>query len=70
VVRPVAALGDFARDTVERVFVDDTLVGGTTGIVRAGSAAVRAAQSGFVRYYAALLVLGVTGVGLYFLLQA
>jgi NADH-quinone oxidoreductase subunit L len=70
VVRPVAALGDFARDTFERVFVDDTLVGGTTGIVRAGSAAVRAAQSGFVRYYAALLVLGVTGVGLYFLLQA
>jgi NADH-quinone oxidoreductase subunit L len=70
VVRPVAAVGDFARDTFERVFVDDTLIGGTTGIVRAGSAAVRAAQSGFVRYYAALLVLGVTGVGLYFLLQA
>jgi NADH-quinone oxidoreductase subunit L len=70
VVRPVAAAGDFARDTFERVFVEDTLVGGTTGIVRAGSAAVRAAQSGFVRYYAALLVLGVTGVGLYFLLQS
>jgi NADH-quinone oxidoreductase subunit L len=70
VVRPVAAVGDFVRDTFERVFVDDTLIGGTTGIVRAGSAAVRAAQSGFVRYYAALLVLGVTGVGLYFLLQA
>jgi NADH-quinone oxidoreductase subunit L len=70
VVRPMAAAGAFARDTFERVFVDDTLVGGTTGIVRAGSAAVRAAQSGFVRYYAALLVLGVTGVGFYFLLQA
>ena len=39
-------------------------------LVRAGSAAVRAAQSGFVRYYAALLVLGVAGVGFYFLLQA
>ncbi len=70
VVRPMAATGAFARDTFERVFVDDTLVGGTTGIVRAGSAAVRAAQSGFVRYYAALLVLGVAGVGFYFLLQA
>jgi NADH-quinone oxidoreductase subunit L len=69
VVRPMAAAGGFARDTFERVFVDETLVGGTTGIVRAGSAAVRAAQSGFVRYYAALLVLGVTGVGFYFLLQ-
>ncbi|HSZ14779.1 MAG TPA: NADH-quinone oxidoreductase subunit L [Solirubrobacteraceae bacterium] len=70
VVRPMAAAGAFARDTFERVFVDDTLIGGTTGIVRAGSAAVRAAQSGFVRYYAALLVLGVAGVGFYFLLQA
>ena len=50
--------------------VDETIIGGTTGIVRAGSAAVRAAQSGFVRYYAALLVLGVAGVGFYFLLQS
>ena len=57
-------------DTFERLFVDETLVGGTTGLVRAGSAAVRAVQSGFVRYYAALLVLGVTGVGFYFLLQS
>jgi NADH-quinone oxidoreductase subunit L len=70
VVRPVAWAGRFARDTFERLVVDDTLVGGTTGLVRAGSAAVRAAQSGFVRYYAALLVLGVTGVGFYFLLQS
>ncbi len=70
IVRPMAAAGAFARDTFERVFVDETLIGGTTGIVRAGSAAVRAAQSGFVRYYAALLVLGVAGVGFYFLLQA
>jgi NADH-quinone oxidoreductase subunit L len=70
VVRPFAWAGRFARDTFERLFVDDTLVGGTTGLVRAGSAAVRAAQSGFVRYYVALLVLGVTGVGFYFLLQS
>ncbi len=70
VVRPAAAAGRFANDTFERLFVDETLVGGTSGIVRAGSAAVRAAQSGFVRYYAALLVLGVAGVGFYFLLQS
>jgi NADH-quinone oxidoreductase subunit L len=70
IVRPIAAAGDFARDTFERLFVDETIVGGSTGLVRAGSAAVRAAQSGFVRYYAALLVIGVGGVGLYFLLQA
>jgi NADH-quinone oxidoreductase subunit L len=70
IVRPVAAAGAFARDTFERRVIQETLVGGTTGVVRAGSAAVRAAQNGFVRYYAALLVLGVTGVGFYFLLQA
>ena len=69
IVRPFAAFGSFAKGTFERVFVDETLVGGTTGIVRIGSAAVRAAQSGFVRYYAALLVLGLAGVGFYFLLQ-
>jgi NADH-quinone oxidoreductase subunit L len=70
VVRPALAVGRFARDTFERLFVDETLIGGTTGIVRAGSAAVRAAQTGFVRYYAALLVLGVAGTGFYFLLQS
>ena len=69
IVRPVAAAGRFARYTFERRFVDETLIGGTTGLVRAGSAAVRAAQSGFIRYYAALLVLGLTGIGFYFLLQ-
>jgi NADH-quinone oxidoreductase subunit L len=70
VVRPAAAAGRFVRDTFERLVIDETIIGGSTGLVRAGSAAVRAAQSGFVRYYAALLVLGVTGVGFYFLLQA
>jgi NADH-quinone oxidoreductase subunit L len=69
VVAPMAALGRLARGGVERVFVDEALVGGTSAIVRAGSAAVRAAQSGFVRYYAALLVLGIAGVSFYFLLQ-
>jgi NADH-quinone oxidoreductase subunit L len=70
VVRPTAAAGAFAKNTFERAFVDDTLIGGTTGIVRAGSAAVRAVQNGFVRYYAALLIVGVAGVGFYFLLQS
>ena len=69
VVQPAAAAGRFAQGTFERVFVQDTMIGGSTGLVRAGSAAVRAVQSGFLRYYAALLVLGVTGVAFYFLLQ-
>jgi NADH-quinone oxidoreductase subunit L len=69
VVKPAAAFGAFAKGTFERVFVEDTLIGGSTGIVRAGSAAVRAVQTGFVRYYAGLLVLGVAAVSFYFLLQ-
>jgi NADH-quinone oxidoreductase subunit L len=70
VVRPAAWAGRFARGTVERVFVEGTLVDGTSSLVRAGSAAVRAMQSGFLRYYAALLMVGVSALGLYFLLQA
>jgi NADH-quinone oxidoreductase subunit L len=70
IVKPAAAAGRFAQGTFERVFVQDTLIGGPTGLVRAGSAAVRAVQSGFVRYYAAVLVLGAAGVGFYFLLQS
>jgi NADH-quinone oxidoreductase subunit L len=69
IVRPAATVGRFAMGTFEQVFVQDTMIGGTTGIVRAGSAAVRAVQNGFLRYYAALLVLGVAGVSFYFLLQ-
>ena len=52
------------------MFVNETLVGGPTGIVRAGSAAVRAIQSGFLRAYAALVLLGLAGLALYFLIQA
>jgi NADH-quinone oxidoreductase subunit L len=70
VVRPFAWLGRFARDVFERVVVNGVIVGGPTGAVRAGSAAVRAVQSGFLRYYAALLLVGVTGLGLYFLIAA
>ncbi|MGC2374690.1 MAG: NADH-quinone oxidoreductase subunit L [Solirubrobacteraceae bacterium] len=69
VVRPAAATGRFASTTFERVFVDGALVGGTTSLVRAGSASVRAVQTGLLRYYAALVVLGVAALGLYFLLQ-
>jgi NADH-quinone oxidoreductase subunit L len=70
VVRPAAWFGRWGQQTFERVFVNGTLIGGTTGLVRAGSAAVRAVQSGFLRAYAALLLFGVVAVGLYFLIQS
>jgi NADH-quinone oxidoreductase subunit L len=69
-VRPAAWFGRWASAVFERVFVEGTLVGGTTGLVRAGSAAVRAVQTGLLRSYVALLLVGMTAVGLYFLLQS
>jgi NADH-quinone oxidoreductase subunit L len=70
VVRPFAWFGRFGQQTFERVIIDGLLVGGTTNIVKAGSAAARALQNGFLRAYAALLVLGMVGVALYFLIQS
>ncbi|HET8587668.1 MAG TPA: NADH-quinone oxidoreductase subunit L, partial [Candidatus Limnocylindria bacterium] len=70
VVRPAAWTGRFARNTFERVVVDGALVGGASGLVRATGAAVRAAQSGYLRLYAALLLVGLTGLGAYFLISA
>jgi NADH-quinone oxidoreductase subunit L len=70
VVRPFGWFGRFGQQTFERIFVNGTLVGGTSGIVRAGSAAVRALQSGFLRAYAALLLVGAGAVILYFLIQS
>jgi NADH-quinone oxidoreductase subunit L len=55
---------------LERVVIGGVVTGGTTGIVRAGSAAVRRAQTGFVRYYAAVMVVCISGVALYFLISS
>jgi len=70
IVRPMSTAGRFAAGTFERAVVEGGLIDGTVSVVRAGSAAVRAVQSGLVRYYAAALVLGVAAIGLYFLLQS
>jgi NADH-quinone oxidoreductase subunit L len=69
VVRPWGWSGRFARNTFERVFVNGALVGGASGVVRAASAGVRAVQSGYLRYYAALLLVGLTGLSAYFLIS-
>jgi NADH-quinone oxidoreductase subunit L len=67
VVRPFAWFGRFGRNSFERIVISGLFMGGTTAAVRAGSAAVRAVQSGYLRYYAALLLLGLTALALYFL---
>jgi NADH-quinone oxidoreductase subunit L len=68
-VRPAAWLGRFASTTFERV-VADGLVGAVAGLVRLASAAVRRVQTGYLRYYAALLLMGITSLGAYFLIAA
>jgi NADH-quinone oxidoreductase subunit L len=69
-VRPAAWVGRFASTTFERVVVDGALVGGASGAVRVASAAVRRVQSGYLRYYAALLLMGLTSLAAYFLISA
>jgi len=70
VVRPMAAFGRFARNVIETRFVQETIVGGAVGLVRAGSSVARSVQSGYLRAYAALLVVGVTALGVYFLITS
>jgi NADH-quinone oxidoreductase subunit L len=70
IVRPSAWFGRFCNSTIERGLVNGALVGGASGAVRAASAAVRGIQTGYLRYYAALLLVGLTGLGAYFLISA
>jgi NADH-quinone oxidoreductase subunit L len=70
IVRPVLWMGRFVDSVLERSLIQGVLTGGTSGAVRAGSAAVRRAQTGFVRYYAALMIVCVSGVALYFLISS
>ena len=68
VIRPTAAFGRFGRTVIESAFVQGTIVGGATGIVRAGTSFARAIQSGYLRAYALLLLIGMFGLALYFLI--
>jgi NADH-quinone oxidoreductase subunit L len=70
VVRPALALGRAVDAVLEPGVIGGVVTGGTTGVVRAGSAVVRRAQTGFLRYYAAAMIVGIFGVGLYFLVSA
>ena len=69
VVRPVVWIGQWAQDSFERVVINGALIGGTSGLVKAGSAAVRAFQTGLIRAYAALVIGGLSVVLLYFLVR-
>ena len=69
-VRPAATLGRFGRRVIEADFVQGFIVGGATGVVRAGTLFARAIQTGFLRAYALLLLFGAAALLLYFLIAS
>jgi NADH-quinone oxidoreductase subunit L len=69
-VRPAATAGGFGRRVIETDFVQGTIVGGATGIVRVGTTFARAIQTGYLRAYALLVLLGLAALTLYFLLNS
>jgi NADH-quinone oxidoreductase subunit L len=70
VVRPVQMTGRFAQVVLDGQLIAGGVTGSGTGIVRAASATVRRAQTGFLRYYAALMLVGVGAIALYFLIAS
>ena len=69
-VRPVATAGAFGRAVIETRFVQGFIVGGATGVVRVGTSFARSIQTGYLRAYALMLLLGVALLALYFLLAS
>ena len=69
IVRPTAWLGRVVTTALERNVISG-ITDGTSSAVRAGGAAVRRAQTGYLRYYAALMLVCVGGVALYFLISS
>jgi NADH-quinone oxidoreductase subunit L len=70
IVRPTLWLGGVITSVLERGLIQGLITGGPVAVVRAGSAAVRRSETGFVRYYAAAMVICTLGVALYFLVSS
>jgi NADH-quinone oxidoreductase subunit L len=70
IVRPTLWTGRMVASVLERGLIQGVLTGGTTGAVGALSATVRRGQTGFLRYYAALMIVCLGGVALYFLIAS
>ena len=69
VVRPSLFLGRFTGSALENGLIGGGVTGSTAGVARALSASVRRAQTGFLRYYVALMIAGIGAMTLYFLVQ-
>jgi NADH-quinone oxidoreductase subunit L len=69
IAKPVKAFGTFANRIFER-YVIDGLTQGTVGVIRSAGGAVRDLQSGLLRAYAVLMLFGIVGILLYFLIRS
>jgi NADH-quinone oxidoreductase subunit L len=69
VVRPAQFVGRFTGSTLENGLIGGGVTGSTTGLARALSALVRRGQTGFLRYYVALMMVGIGAMTLFFLVQ-
>jgi NADH-quinone oxidoreductase subunit L len=69
-VRPALAFGRFGQNVVESAFVQGVVIGGAVSLVRGTGSFARAIQSGYLRAYALLVIVGLSGLALYFLLQS
>jgi NADH-quinone oxidoreductase subunit L len=70
VVRPAQWIGGVLGTMFERTVIGGVITGGPVAVVRASSAAVRRSETGFLRYYAAAMVICMFGVALYFLVSS
>ncbi len=70
VVAPMRAFGGFGRRVIETDVIQGVVTGGATRAVGAGTAIARAVQTGYLRAYALVLLLGVGALLLYFLIAS
>ncbi|MGK2931636.1 MAG: NADH-quinone oxidoreductase subunit L [Solirubrobacterales bacterium] len=69
IVNPVKGFGRFCNEIVER-FVINGVTTDTIAIIRAAGSSVRDLQSGLIRGYAVLMLFGIVGIVLYFLIRS
>jgi NADH-quinone oxidoreductase subunit L len=67
-VRPAMAAGRAGQAVVESAVVQGLIVGGASFVVRSATGFARSIQTGALRAYALMLVIGLGGLGLYFLI--
>jgi NADH-quinone oxidoreductase subunit L len=70
IVRPALWIGRLVDFVLERTLIGGVVTGAPVGVVRAGSVAVRRVQTGYLRYYAAAMIVCMSGIAAYFLISS